>query len=66
MGHNVDLTEFGMCAIRCKGCGKDLDLSEVDIDCELKSNNPMTFELNLQCYGCDKENELRFRIIEVK
>jgi hypothetical protein len=64
MGHNIDLNEFGMCAIRCKQCGKDLDLSEVDIDCDLSSHNPMSFELSLQCYECEHDNELKFRIIQ--
>ena len=64
MGHNVDLRLFGMCAIRCKNCGKDLDLSEVDIDCDVKTHHPMEFKLNLQCYDCDKESEYIFRIVE--
>ena len=66
MGHNVDLTEFGMCSIRCKECGKDLDLTEVDIDCDLNSHNPMCFELSLQCYECEEENEIKFIIKEEK
>ena len=66
MGHNIDLTEFGMCAIRCKKCGKDLDLTEVDVDCDLKSRNPMSFELSLQCFECEEDNDIDFRIIEVK
>lgn len=66
MGHNIDLTEFGLCAIRCKSCGKDLDLSEVDIDCDLHTNQPMCFRLDLQCYECEEENEIRFRVVEVK
>ena len=66
MGHNVDLGVFGMCAIRCKKCGKDLDLSEVDIDCDVQTHNPMTFELFLRCYECAEENEIKFRIIEDK
>jgi len=65
MGQNVNLTQFGMCAIRCKKCGKDLDLSEVDIDCDMNTNESMTFELNLNCYECEEqtENEIKFRII---
>ena len=66
MGHNVDLGSFGMCAIRCKKCGKDLDLSEVDIDCDLTTHHPMSFELNLQCYECEEDNEIKFSILEVK
>ena len=64
MGHNVDLGNFGMCAIRCKKCGKDLDLSEVDIDCDLKTHNPMTFELSLYCMKCEEESEIKFEIKE--
>ena len=66
MGRNIDLSEFGLCSIRCKKGGKDLDLSEVDIDCDLKSRHPMSFDLDLQCYECDEENNLIFKIIEVK
>ena len=64
MGHNVDLGCFGMCAIRCKNCGKDLDLYDVDVDCDLKTHNPMCFELSLQCYDCEKGNKFKFRIVE--
>ena len=66
MGRNIDLTEFGMCAIRCKKCGKDLDLSEVDIDCDLSTHNPMGFNLSLQCYECEEDNEIKFKIVEEK
>lgn len=68
MGHNVDLGVFGFCSIRCKGCGRDLDLSEVDIDCDVKTHHPMSFELNLQCCedDCQTENEIKFKIIEDK
>ena len=66
MGHNVDLGTFGMCAIRCKKCGKDLELDEVDIDCDLTTHNPMCFELNLQCFECEHENEIKFKIVEMK
>ena len=65
MGHNIDLTEFGMCAIRCS-CGAELDLTEVDMDCDIKSNNPMKFKLSYQCSDCDKEGEIKFRIVEEK
>jgi len=64
MGHNVDLGFFGMCAIRCEHCGKILDLSEVDIDCDVTTHHPMEFELNLQCFECNKESEHTFRIVE--
>jgi len=64
MGHNVDLGFFGMCAIRCKNCGKDLDLSEIDIESDLSTHNPMGFELNIQCQECEFENEIKFRIIQ--
>jgi len=66
MGHNVDLGFFGMSAIRCKKCGKDLDLSEVDIDCDLSTHNPMTFELDLPCYECEEQNNIKFKIVEEK
>lgn len=66
MGHNVDLGVFGISSIRCLQCGKDLDLSEIDIDCDVNSSNPMSFELSVQCYECDKQNEIKFRIIEEK
>ena len=68
MGHNVDLGVFGMCSIRCKGCGRDLDLSEVDIDCDINTHNPMGFELNIQCTSedCETKNEIRFSIKEEK
>jgi len=66
MGHNVDFRLLGMCAIRCKKCGKELDLSEVDIDCDLGTHHPMSFELSLQCYECEEENEFKFNIIEEK
>ena len=66
MGHNVDLREFGLCSIRCKKCGRDLDLSEVDVDCDLNSHNPMCFELNLQCFACEENNNIKFKVIEVK
>ena len=66
MGHNVDLGMFGMCSIRCKSCGSDLELEEVDIDCDIKTHHPMTFELNLTCTKCENENYFKFKIIEVR
>ena len=66
MGNNIELGIFGMCSIRCKSCGKDLDLSEVDIDCDVNSHHPMSFELNIQCYECGENNEIEFEIKEVK
>ena len=66
MGNNIDFARLGMNSIRCNKCGKDLDLEEVDIDCDLKTHNPMTFELSLQCFECEENNEIKFRIIEVK
>jgi len=36
----------------------------MDIDCDLTTHNPMEFELSLQCYECDEENEIKFRVIE--
>lgn len=64
MGHNVDLGMFGMCSIRCKNCGKDLELDDVDIDCDLKTHHPMTFELSLTCNKCESENSFIFSIKE--
>ena len=66
MGRNIDMSEFGMCSIRCKACGKDLDISEVDIDSDLKTHNPMCFELNLPCFECEEQNEIKFSIKEEK
>ena len=65
MGHNVSLYSFGMCSIRCEKCGHDLDLDEVDIDCDLGTHNPMTFELSLQCTDCEHENNKKFFIKEI-
>jgi hypothetical protein len=64
MGRNVDLGVFGMCAIRCKNCGKDLDISEVDIDCDVTTHKPMEFELHCQCVECEEDSEFTFRIVE--
>jgi hypothetical protein len=66
MGHNVDLGTFGLSSIRCKGCGEDLDISEVDIDSDVTTNNPMQFELRIQCADCGKENDFIFKVIERK
>lgn len=68
MGQNVDLTEFGLCNLKCKQCKELLDLTEVDIDCDLKTHNPNTFELNIQCFECHKDNEMKFEIkrIDIK
>ena len=52
--------------IRCKTCGKDLDLTEVDIDCDLKTHNPMCFELKIYCYECEADNNIKFSIKEEK
>jgi hypothetical protein len=61
MGHNVDLGMFGM-TLDCQRCKKTLDLTEVDIDCDLKTHNPMCFELSVQCYECEYENNFKFEI----
>jgi len=66
MEHNVDLGVFGLCSIRCSKCGKDLDLSEVDIDCDVQTHHPMSFKLNLQCAECEEENEINFNVVEAK
>jgi hypothetical protein len=62
MGHNVDLGMFGVTSIKCKNCGKDLDLSETDIDCDIITHNPMMFELHTLCYECDYNNKIKFEI----
>jgi len=66
MGHNIDMREFGLCAIMCSRCHKYHDISETDIDCDLKSRQPMTFTLSLQCVECGYEEEKTFTLIEVK
>ena len=66
MGNNIDFARLGMNSIRCKKCGIDLDLEEVDIDCDLQTHNPMTFELSLHCFECEENNEIKFRIMEEK
>lgn len=64
MGHNVDLGFLGMCAVRCSSCGRDYDLEEIDIDCDVKTHRSMEFELSLQCQHCENEEEKTFRIVE--
>ena len=66
MGCKVDFRVLGMCSIRCDNCGADLDLSEIDIDCDINTHNPMCFELSLQCVECESENDIKFKIMEVK
>jgi hypothetical protein len=65
MGHNVDLGSFGM-VVKCSRCKEPLDLSEIDIDCDLTTHSPMSFELSTQCLNCQKENEFVFDILERK
>ena len=64
MGHNIDMREFGLCNIKCSVCNNDLseELSELDMDCDLKSHNPNCFELNVQCFNCHHNNEIKFEI----
>ncbi len=65
MGHNVDLGVFGI-VLRCQRCKKDLDLSEVDIDCDVLSHSPMNFELSIQCLNpkCDFYNYIEINMVE--
>jgi len=65
MGHNVDLGFFGMQDIACRTCKTVIDISEVDIDCDLHSNTTMRFHLNLMCENCEKENQFSFKIVRV-
>jgi len=60
MGHNVDLSMFGITNLNCQRCNKPLDLEEVDIDCDIKVLDVFKFELNTQCYKCDHQNEFVF------
>lgn len=66
MGHNVDLGVFGMCAIRCKNCGRELDISEIDIDCDVTTHKPMEFGLSCDCTECEENSEFKFRIVECR
>lgn len=63
MGHNVDLGVFGI-TLNCKTCKKPLDISEVDIDCDITTHHPMQFTLSIQCLECEKENEFILDICE--
>lgn len=62
MGHNVDLTEFGLKHLKCRHCMQALDLTEVDIDCDIKSNENKYFTLNTQCQECHENSEYEFEI----
>ena len=64
MGHNVDLGAFGLCNLKCQRCKEELDLSEVDIDCDVHTHHPMQFEMELQCSNCQETNKFVFDIIE--
>jgi hypothetical protein len=66
MGHNVDFRGFGIFNIKCKTCGKEFDLSDVDIDCDLATHSPMCFELDLYCDNCNDCKTIKFKIIEEK
>ena len=43
MGHNVDFGSFGM-VVKCIRCKEPLDLSEIDIDCDLTTHSPAIHE----------------------
>ena len=66
MGHNVDLGEFGLCGLKCKRCGVELDISEVDIDCDTKSHRTNQFELSVQCSECQNDNDFRINLVVEK
>ena len=67
MGHNIDLREFGLTGLKCC-CGNDLneEISELDMDCDLSSHNPMCFEIEIQCFNCEKETEFKFELVRLK
>jgi len=62
MGHNVDFGTLGLCNLKCQRCNEELDISEIDIDCDLTSHNPFCFDLDIQCYECEKDNLFKFEI----
>lgn len=62
MGHNIDLSFFGICNLKCKKCKEIIDLSEIDIDCDLNTHNPFYFDLNIQCQECHENTEFNFEI----
>lgn len=65
MGHNVDLTYIGLQSVKCNRCGKNIDISEVDIDCDI---TPLAgedgFMLNTQCNHCGHNHEATYMILE--
>ncbi len=66
MGHNIDFKEFGMSAIRCKDCGSNLEVEEVDIDCDLSTEKDMSFILSIYCNHCEETKDVEFKLVEVK
>ena len=64
MGRNINFLDFGLCDIKCPICKHDLseELSEIDLDCDVKSRSPNTFILNIQCFNCEHESDLKFKI----
>lgn len=63
MGHNVDLTEFGITHLKCRYCFHELDLTELDIDCDLRSKVPKKFTITPQCHHCHENPEYTFKLV---
>lgn len=63
MGKNIDLNEFGM-NVNCPVCKNGIDVSEVDMDCDISPMGSMCFELKVQCPRCEKNSEILFDICE--
>jgi hypothetical protein len=68
MGHNVDMREFGIAGLKCSKCNSEIDdeISELDIDCDLKTHNPNCFELTISCFNCEYENHVKYKLSVVK
>ena len=67
MRNNIDMRAFGLFNLKCKRCGKELDISELDFDCDIISHRPNQFEITLHCGHCDYEdNDFIFNITSEK
>jgi len=68
MGHNVDMREFGIVELKCSKCHSELneEISELDIDCDLKTHNPNCFELTIVCFNCEHENFVKYELSVVE
>jgi hypothetical protein len=60
MGRNVDLSELGLSGVECPVCKNNLDnnFDEIDLDCDVKSNQSNQFKIFTTCSNCDKEIEV--------